>query len=170
MGFTPLEGVPMATRSGSVDPGVLLYVQRAHGLSIDDVDEALNVASGLSGLSGGRELPELAIAAEHDATAQLAFDVYAYRIATAIAGMGAALGGVDAITFTAGVGENSPAVRAAVCSRLGFLGVELDPALNETSTPDADVGMSASGVRVLVIAAREELVVARAVRTLLESP
>ena len=169
MGFTPLEGVPMATRSGSVDPGVLLYVQRAHALSVDDVDDALNGDSGLSGLSGGRELRELESAAEHDATARLALDVYSYRIATAVAGMGAALGGVDAITFTAGVGENSPAVRAAVCSRLEFLGVRLEPELNERPTLDADIAARRSDVRVLVIAAREELVAARIVRELIRA-
>lgn len=169
MGFTPLEGVPMATRSGSVDPGALLYVLRAHGLSVDDVDRALNSDSGLNGLSGGRDLRALEATVSGDETAQLALDVYTYRIASAVAAMCAALGGLDAVAFTAGVGEHSPAVRSAVCERLGFLGVKLESDLNEHSTPDADIAAQESDVRVLVIAAREELVAARAVRALLSS-
>jgi len=168
MGFTPLEGVPMATRSGSIDPGALLYVLRAHGLSHEDLDQALNNESGLAGLTGGRDIPELETAAPDDENARLALRLYAYRIAKEVAGMSAALGGLDAIVFTAGVGERSLTVRAAVCERLSFLGVELDPGLNERSVPDADVAARESVVRVLVIAAREELIAARAVRSLLE--
>ena len=167
MGFTPLEGVPMATRSGSVDPGALLYVQRAHDLSVDDLDRALNRESGLAGLADGRDVRALVRAATDDETARLALDVFTYRIAVAVSGMGAALGGLDALVFTAGVGEHVPKIRAAVCERLEFLGVELDPELNERSTPDADIATSGSSVRILVVAAREELVAARAVRTLL---
>ena len=100
-------------------------------------------------------------------SAQLALDVYTYRIAGAVAAMTAALGGLDVLVFTAGVGEHSAKVRALVCMRLGFLGVELDPELNDRAVPDADVAAPESAARVLVIAAREELVVARAVRTLL---
>ncbi len=169
MGFTPLEGVPMATRSGSVDPGVLLYLQRVRGLSLDDLDRALNTESGLEGLSGGRDVRELEDAAPDDESAQLALEVFTYRVAAAVAAMGAALGGIDAIAFTAGVGEHSPAVRSAVCARLGYLGVMLDLNLNARSTPDSDISSPDSEVRVLVIAAREELVAARAVRALLEA-
>jgi acetate kinase len=168
MGFSPLEGVPMATRSGSVDPGAVLYLQRAHGLSVDDVDRALNAESGVEGLSGGRSIRELDVAAPDD-EARLALQVFTYRIATAVAAMGAALDGIDAVAFTAGVGEHSPFVRAAVCARLGYLGVELDPELNERPVPDRDIARRVSDVRVLVIAAREELVAARAVRTLLDT-
>ena len=167
MGFTPLEGVPMATRSGSVDPGALLYVQRAHGLSVDDVDRALNSESGLEGLSGGSDLRQLEVAASRDESARLAVEVYTYRIAGSVAAMCAALGGLDAVAFTAGVGEHSPAVRSAVCKRLEFLGVKLDRDLNERSTPDVDIAAPESDVRVLVVAAREELVAARAVCALL---
>ena len=169
MGFSPLEGVPMMTRSGSVDPGVLLYVQRAHGLSVDELDHALNEESGLEGLSGGRGIRALESAPPEDEVARLALGVYTYRIAGAVAGMAAALGGLDALAFTAGVGEHSAVVRRAVCEHLAFLGVELDPKQNERSAPDADVAKSESSVRVLVIAAREELVVARGVRALLRS-
>jgi acetate kinase len=167
MGFSPLEGVPMATRSGSVDPGALLHVLRMHGLSVDDVDRALNAESGLEGLSGGRGLRELEAAPRDDEPAQLALGVYTYRIAGAVAAMTAALGGLDVLVFTAGVGEHSARVRGDVCARLGFLGVELDTELNQRSIQDSDVSTSDSAVPVLVIAAREELVVARAVRALL---
>jgi acetate kinase len=165
MGFSPLEGVPMATRSGSVDPGAILFVQRVHGLSVDDVDRALNEESGLHGLSVERDLR--ALEAAEDESAQLALGVYTYRIAGAVAAMTAALGGLDALVFTAGVGEHSARVRADVCNRLEFLSVQLDPELNERAIPDADVATPDSAARVLVIAAREELVVSRAVRVLL---
>ena len=132
MGFTPLEGVPMATRSGSMDPGALLYVQRAHGLSVDDVDRALNGESGTERVCrAAATCAKSRLAASGDETARLALDVYTYRIAGAVAAMCVALGGLDAVAFTAGVGEHSPAVRSAVCGRLGFLGVKLDPDLNE---------------------------------------
>ena len=169
MGFSPLEGVPMTTRSGSIDPGALLYVQREHGLSVDELDRALNEESGLLGLSGMsgdvRELEE--VSAGHEG-ARLALAVYTHRVAGAVAAMAASLGGLDALVFTAGVGEHSAGVRAAVCARLGFLGVELDEVQNERGALDADVAAGESAVRVLVIAAREELVVARATRGLLE--
>jgi acetate kinase len=167
MGFSPLEGVPMATRSGSIDPGALLYVQRRYGLSADGVDHALNEESGLEGLSGGRGLQEVERAAPGDDSAQLALGVFTYRIAGAVAAMTTALGGLDGLVFTGGVGENSARVRADVCTRLEFLGVRLDAGLNEGATPDGDVATPGSAARVLVIAAREELVVARAVRSLL---
>jgi acetate kinase len=170
MGFSPLEGVPMTTRSGSVDPGVLVYVQRQHAVSADELDHALNEESGLKALSGlSGDVRELEAAAPKDERARLALAVYTHRIAGAVAAMTASLGGLDALVFTAGVGEHSPGVRAAVCARLAFLRVELDADLNERAAPDVDVATSRSAVRVLVIAAREELVVARAVRALLQS-
>ena len=166
MGFSPLEGVPMATRSGSIDAGALLYLQRARGVSVDELDRALNEDSGLEGLSGLsgdiREL-EAAAAAGH-ADARMALAVYTYRIAGAVSAMAASLGGLDVVAFTAGVGEHSAGVRRAVCARLGFLGVELDDDLNQGDPVDADVSTATSAVRVLVVAAREELIVARAVR------
>ena len=169
MGFSPLEGVPMTTRSGSIDPGALLYLLRVGHLSVDELDQALEHASGLAGLSGRsgdvRELEEAE--ANGDPRAQLALAVYVHRIAAAVAASAAALDGVDALVFTAGVGEHSAAVRGRVCGRLGFLGVELDPAANAAAEPDADVAAEGSPVRVHVIRAREELVIARAVRELL---
>ena len=169
MGFSPVEGVPMTTRSGSIDPGALLYVQRQHGVSLEELDRALNEESGLKGLSGlSGDIRELEAVAQEDEDARLALAVYTHRIAGAVAAMAASSGGLDALVFTAGVGEHSPGVRAAVCARLAFLSVELDADLNEQSAPDGDVASSESAVRVLVIAAREELVVARAVRALLQ--
>jgi acetate kinase len=169
MGFSPLEGVPMTTRSGTVDPGALLYLLRERGVDPDELDRALEHESGLAGLSGGsgdvRDL--LAAEARSDAAAALALAVYVHRIAGAVASMAASLGGLDALVFTAGVGERSPVIRARVCGKLGFLGVELDEARNAAAEPDVDVATNGSPVRVVVLAAREELVVARAVHSLL---
>lgn len=152
MGFSPLEGVPMATRSGSVDPGALLYLLREGLLTVEELDHALEHESGLQALGGLED--------------SLARAVYTHRIGAAVAGMAASLSGLDALVFTAGVGENVPEVRADVCRRLAFLGVELDPAANDGAEPDADVAAAGSAVRVLVVRAREEIVVARAVRAL----
>jgi acetate kinase len=159
MGFTPLEGVPMATRAGSVDPGALLHLLRTGAVSADTLDGALEHESGLLGL-GGSEDPR-------DLEGTLALAVYTYRIAGAVAAMAVALGGLDALVFTAGVGEGSASVRAEVCKRLGFLGVELDAAANEHEQPEADVAAPGSPVRVVVIRAREDVVAARAARKLL---
>jgi acetate kinase len=153
MGFSPLEGVPMAARSGSVDPGILLFLLREKFLTLEELDHALEHESGLEAL-GGLDSP-------------LGFGVYTYRIAGTVAAMAIALGGLDALVFTAGVGENVPAVRAEICRRLGFLGVELDAAANESATPDVDIATQASAVRVVVVSAREDIVVARGVRALI---
>jgi acetate kinase len=166
MGFTPIEGVPMATRAGSVDPGAIVYLLRHH-LTVDGLDHALEHESGLVGLSGlsgdVRELER-----SEQPSARLALDVFTYRIATAVGTMAVALDGLDALVFTAGIGENSAAVREAVCSRLGFLGVELDPSANASAQPDAVVSASGSSVRVIVLEAREDLVAAREARRLLQ--
>ncbi len=153
MGFSPLEGVPMAARSGSVDPGILLFLLREKFLTLEELDEALEHDSGLKAL-GGLE-------------SRLGFGIYTHRIAATVAAMTSALGGLDGLVFTAGVGENVPAVRAEICRRLAFLGIELDPAANESAAPDVDIATQASAVRVVVVAAREEIVVARGVRALL---
>jgi acetate kinase len=166
MGFTPLEGVPMATRPGSVDPGALLYLLRHH-LSVEELDRTLEHESGLAGLSGlsgdveeleRSELPE----------ARLSLRIFAYRVAGAVGAIAVALGGLDALVFTAGIGEHSAAVRAAVCERLAFLGVQLDGAANEGAAADAEISPPGAPIRVLVVAAREDVVAARAVRALLE--
>jgi acetate kinase len=168
MGFSPLEGVPMTTRSGSVDPGALLYLLREARLSVQELDRELEHESGLAGLSSrSGDVRELLNAeAAGDAAAALALAVYVHRIAGAVAAMAASLGGLDALVFTAGVGERSPPIRDRVCSRLAFLGVELDAQSNAAATPDANVESLRSTVRVVVLAAREDLVVARAVRRL----
>jgi acetate kinase len=165
MGFTPLEGVPMATRAGSVDPGILLHLLR-HGMPFDELDSALEHNSGLAGLSGvSGDVRELE--ASDRPEAKLALEVFTYRIAGAVAAMTAALGGIDALVFTAGVGEHSAFVRARVCGWLGFLGVQLDADANAAAKPDADVQSSASAVRVAVIRAREDIVAAREARKVL---
>ena len=168
MGFTPLEGVPMSTRSGSVDPGALLYLLREASLEATALDHALNFDSGLVGLAGSGDMSELESRVEQgDPAAELAVDVFAYRVAGAVAGMAVATGGLDALVFTAGIGEHSRLARARVCDRLEFLGVALDASLNETAEPDADVASTASSVRIVVLEAREDLVAARAARALL---
>jgi acetate kinase len=165
MGLTPLEGVPMATRAGSLDPGAILYLLRHH-LSVPALDRMLEHESGLLGLSGRtgdvRELEEL-----NDEAARLALDIFSYRVAGAVASMAVALGGLDALVFTAGIGEHSARVRRDVSARLGFLGVELDPEANERAEPDATISPSSAAVRVVVLRAREDVIAARAARELL---
>jgi acetate kinase len=164
MGFTPLEGVPMATRSGTIDPGALLYLLR-HGLSVEELEQALEHESGLRGLSGLDSVRD--IEQRDSAADRLALDVFGYRVAGAVAAMAAALDGLDALVFTAGVGQNSAGVRERVCSRLNFLGVVLDAKANRVARPDADVQGPGSVVRVAVIRAREDLVAARVARAVL---
>jgi len=163
MGFTPLEGVPMATRAGSVDPGALLYLLR-HGVAVDELDAALEHESGLTGIAGTGDVATLEVDASPDA--KLALAIYCYRIAQAVAAMAIALGGLDGLAFTAGVGEHSAAVRSAVCTHLAFLGVSLDETSNARAQGDAEIGASSSSVRVHVVTAREDVVVARAVRSI----
>jgi acetate kinase len=169
MGYSPLEGVPMATRSGSVDPGALVAVLRRQGMDADALDHALNEESGMRGLAGGDglmlELERRAGAG--DEAAQLAVGVYVHRVAGAVAAMAAAAGGIDVLVFTAGIGERSASVRAAVSDRLAFLGVVVDAARNAAADGDCDISATGAAVRVAVVAAREELVAARAARVLL---
>jgi len=169
MGFSPLEGVPMATRSGSVDPGALLYLLAAGGLDAPGLEHALNSESGLKALGGGsgdmRELEQAFLAGESEAG--LAVDVFAYRVAGAVAAMATATAGLDALVFTAGIGEGSALVRERVCGHLRFLGVRLDLALNREAIPDCAIGAAGSPVRLEVIRAREELIAAQATRMLL---
>jgi len=160
MGFTPLEGVPMTTRSGSVDPGALVYLLRAGLLPLDELDQALEHESGLRALVGTDDARKLQ-------AGTLAIGVFAHRVAAAVAAMAAAAGGLDALVFTAGIGEGSALVRADVCARLAFLGVELDLDRNAAAEPDCDIGSDGSAVRLVVVRAREEIVAARAARSLL---
>ena len=166
MGFSPLEGVAMATRAGSLDPAAILYLLRRGAGSLDEIEQTLERESGLLGLSGlSAGVEDLERSAEP--AAQLALDVYCYRIACAVGAMAVSLGGLDAIVFSGGVGEGSALVRTRVCARLAFLGVQLDERRNAAATPDADVAVGDSRVRVVVVRAREDVIAARAVRNLL---
>jgi acetate kinase len=165
MGFTPLEGLVMATRSGSVDPGLLLWLQERAGLTADEMADALEHESGLAGLAGTPDMRELL--ERDDAEAELAFDVYTHRLCTGIGAMAAALNGLDALVFTGGVGESSARVRQVACDGLSHLGVAVDGRRNETVRGDAGIAAEASRVAVLVIRAREDVEIARETRTLL---
>jgi acetate kinase len=169
MGFTPLEGLVMATRSGSVDPGIILWVQHHGGLSVDEVQAALEHDSGLQGLSetSGDLRRVIAAMDAGDPAARLAYEVYVYRIQTSVAAMGAAMGGIDGLVFTGGAGEAAPLLRADTCAGLAFLQISLDDVRNYSG--DGDRRISAEGVApaVLVVHAREDLEIARHVRMVL---
>ncbi|MDR1449685.1 MAG: acetate kinase, partial [Propionibacteriaceae bacterium] len=168
LGLTPLPGLVMGTRSGDVDPGLFAYLDRVAGMDAAAVDNMLNRSSGLAGLTGGssdfRDLE--AKIGQGDPDAKLAFDVYVHRLVSYIGAYIALLGSVSALSFTAGVGENSPFVRRAVCGRLAPLGFQLDQAANDAAfrCPDSRI-ISAAGspVTVLVVPTNEELAMARAV-------
>jgi acetate kinase len=162
MGFTPLEGLMMGTRSGSVDPAILIFLMRQHGLNADQLDEILNKKSGLLGISGLSNDMRDVLAAMHagNERARLAFDLYIHRLRIAIGGMAAVLEGLDTLVFTAGVDENSPEVRAAAFKGLEFLGVSVDVNKNERPTLDADISSPHSHVKVLVIRAEEDWAIA----------
>jgi len=163
MGFTPLEGLMMGTRSGSVDPGILFYLMREKGLGADELDKMLNKESGLKGLSGvsnDMRLLQEAIAQGHP-QAKLAFEVYIHRIRTSIGAMLASLGRLDALVFTAGIGEHSEAVRSRVCAGFDFLGLAIDDTLNQQHPKDTDIATADSPVRVLVIHTQEDWQIAR---------
>jgi acetate kinase len=168
MGFTPLEGLVMATRSGDLDPGLVLWLEDRHGLSPRAMSEVLEHESGLKGLAGTADMREVLERAERgDAAAQLALDVHVHRLRKGIASMAAAAGGLDALVFTGGVGERAPRVRGLTADGLGFLGVGIDEAANKEATGDAEIGAPDASARTLVLAAREDLEIARQVRALL---
>ncbi len=172
MGFTPLEGLVMATRSGSVDPGLVLWLTEHEGLTPREVAVALEHRSGLAGLAGTGDLRAVeAAAGRGEPDALLALEVYLHRLVGGIGAMTAATGGLDVLVFTGGVGENSELVRRRAAERLGYLGVMVDPARN-ASAPGTDLDLSADDARVrtLVIGAREDLEIARGVRDLLGRP
>jgi acetate kinase len=165
MGFTPLEGLVMATRSGSVDPGAVLWLVTQAGLPAEEVTDALEHRSGLLGLAGTADMREvIARAGDGDGDAGLALAAYLHRLRAGIAAMVASLGGLDGLVFTGGVGENAPSIRAGAAGGLGHLGVACDPDANAAAVPDADITGPGSQARVLVIAAREEVEIARGVR------
>jgi acetate kinase len=172
MGFTPLEGLVMATRSGSVDPGLIVWLLRHGGLSVAEVAAGLEQASGLAGLArlpdGSGDMREVRRAADAgEVAAQLAIEVYLHRLRREIAAMAAAMNGLDALVFTGGIGEHQPRVRAAAAGSLGFLGVSIDSGRNHDASSDAIISGSAAPVAVLVISAREDLEIARQSRAVL---
>jgi acetate kinase len=162
MGYTPLEGVPMATRSGSLDPGIIVRLLR-RGMTLDELEETLEHRSGLFGISGGRsgDLRDLLAAAAADPSAQLALDVLEWRVRTALGATIAALEGVDLIAFTGGIGEHTPSVRAAALRGAAPCGAELDEAANEALHGEGRISTPASRVACFVVAARENWQLAR---------
>jgi acetate kinase len=152
----------MGTRSGSVDPGILIFLMRQYGLDADQIDDMLNKKSGLLGISGlSGDMRDILVGMHrgHE-RAKLAFDLYVHRLRAAIGGMAAVLEGLDVLVFTAGVGENSPEVRAATCKGLEFLGVTVDPNQNKESVLDRDISSPDSRARVFVIRAAEDWAIA----------
>jgi acetate kinase len=168
MGFTPLEGLVMATRSGTIDPGILPWLMPRAELSAAELTDALEHHSGLLALAGSADMREvLERAARGEPEATLAVDVYLHRLRGAIASMAAALGGIDVLVFTGGVGERSGPLRAGAADGLEFLGVALDGARNREALPDAEVGAQGARVRTLVVRAREDIQLARGARVAL---
>jgi len=166
MGFTPLEGLVMATRSGSIDPGLVLWLQGSERLAADEVADGLEHRSGLLGLAGTADMRELLAALEAGSPdARLARDVYVHHLRAGIAAMAAAMHGLDALVFTGGVGENSPDIRRHAVEGLEFLGLRLDLAENARGEADRRIGVAGESPTVLVVASREELEIARQVRS-----
>jgi acetate kinase len=169
MGFTPLEGLAMATRSGSVDPGLLLWVQRHGEIDAEEMEQALDRESGLLALSSrsGDMREVIAGVDAGDDRCRLAFDVYVHRLAAGVAAMATAMGGLDALVFTGGVGENSPRVRTAAATATAFLGVGIDAAANAGAEGDAVLSAPGTAAATVKVRAREDLEIAVQVRTVL---
>jgi acetate kinase len=167
MGFTPLEGLMMVRRSGSIDPGLVLYLLKR--MSAEVLDRGLNEQAGLAGVSGvSADLRAVLAAADGgDQRSRLALDMFVHRVVSTVGGLVAALQGLDALVFTGGIGEHSAVIRAQVAAALGFLGLRLDRSANDHTTSDAVISASDSRVRALVITAREDLAVLREVRRVL---
>jgi acetate kinase len=163
MGFTPLEGLMMGTRSGSIDPGILIHQMRSQPLDVEKLDSILNRESGLKGVSGvSSDMRDIHTAIEAgNQRAKLAFDIYVHRLRSQIGAMLPILGGLDVLVFTGGVGEHHPRVRSAACEGFEFLKLNLDPHKNQQSPTDADIATPASQVRVFVIQAQEDWAIAR---------
>jgi acetate kinase len=168
MGFTPLDGIVMATRSGSLDPGLLLHLIGPGGLSVDEVNDGIDLHGGLLALAGTKDMREvLGQAAGGAVDATLARDVWVHSLVKAVGAMTASLGGLDALVFTGGIGERSPEVRRLAVDRLRHLGLGLDQLANDAGGDAVDVSADGALARTLVIAAREDAEIARGVRTLL---
>lgn len=160
MGFTPLEGLMMGTRSGSIDPGILIYLMREYNFTADRLDKMLNKESGLKGVSGLSADMRTILAAGDNAQAKLAFEIYIERLRSQIGSMLASLGGLDVLVFTAGVGENAVLVREKACENWEFLGLKLDLEKNQSSPQDAAIATADSAVSILVIQAQEDWAIA----------
>jgi len=170
MGFTPLEGVMMATRSGSVDPGLLFYLQRRHRLGLAELEDGLQHRSGLGGVSGaGPDLRQVLAAAAGSRRAALAYDLFVHSLVRTAGAMIAVLGGLDALVLTGGIGEHSARLRADLLARLGYAGVRLDPAANQAAAGDREISLAGAAVRAFTIAAREDLAVLRDLLSVLAS-
>ena len=168
MGFTPLEGLVMATRSGTVDPGLVLWLQSQAGLSMKDVSDGLEKAGGLTALAGTADMREVEKGVEKgDERALLALETYTHRLVSSIGSMMASAGGLDVLVFTGGVGENSSLVRSQVTGRLGWAGVVVDGSLNASARTDLEISAERSAARTFVVTAREDLQIAGEVRRLL---
>jgi acetate kinase len=169
MGFTPMEGLMMATRSGSIDPGLLLHLQQRHGLTSAQLERALNRESGLLGVSGlSADMREVLSASQKgNADARLALQIYVHRVRQAIGAFAVTLGSVDALVFTAGVGEHSSSIRAAICEGIDCLGLRLDATLNTSRQPDSDIAATDSAGRILIITTREDVTMLEEARKVL---
>lgn len=163
MGFTPLDGLMMGTRSGSLDPGILTYLMREEKSTGRQLDDLLNTKSGLLGISGISSDMRQIVAGmkEGNPRAKLAFDIFVHHLQSGIGAMIAVLGGIDALVFTAGIGENSPELRTAACANFAFLGLKLDSAKNLQSPADQQISSADSAVSVLIIRAQEDWAIAR---------
>jgi acetate kinase len=163
MGFTPLEGLIMGTRSGDIDPAIIQFVMGKEEISIGEIDAMLNKHSGMIGISGvSSDMRDIQTQAEAGhKRAQLALDIYTYRIRKYIGAYAAAMNGVDVIVLTAGVGENHVYCRKAICQHLGYLGAEFDAARNEIKSGEREINTPTSKVKLLVIPTNEELMIAR---------
>ena len=160
MGFTPLEGLMMGTRSGSLDPGILIYLMRKYNFNADQLDQMLNKEAGLKGISGLSADMRNILAAENNVQANLAFEMYIHRLRSLIGSMLASLGGLDVLVFTAGVGENAVLVREKACEGWEFLRLQLDLEKNKLSPKDEDIATPDSAVRILVVQAQEDWAIA----------
>jgi acetate kinase len=167
MGFTPLEGLVMATRSGSVDPGLVLWLEEHAGMPPAELASTLEHRSGLLGLAGTDDMRAILAAEAADPAASLALAVYVHRLRAGIAAMAAAMAGLDVIVFTGGVGEHAPAVRELAVRDLAFLGIRIDPGRNAVDGDDREIGSPDASVRAFVVTAREDLQIAREVRRVL---
>lgn len=172
MGFTPLDGLMMGTRSGAIDPGILIYLAQHYDLSPEQIDFVLNYESGMLGISGhSSDMREIVrLMKEGNTRSQLAFDMFVHILCKGIAAMAAAIDGMDALVFTAGIGENSPDVREAACNRLSFLGMKIDLEKNISARDDDDLSAFDSSVRILKIRAQEDWAIARECSNLRQKP